>query len=241
MRTDAPIVRLRDVRFRYAAAGQPVDALAGIDLELERGAFVSIMGPSGSGKSTLLHLIAGIDEPTSGEVLVEGRSLRALSDDERSAFRLRHVGIVFQAFNLLPSLTVAENVLWPLEFLGVPAREARSRATAALDDVLIPASAHQRRPAEISGGEQQRVAMARAIATSPQLLLADEPTGNLDTRTGEAILALLQQLHVAKGLTIVQVTHSEAVAAYSERIIELRDGRVVEHERCSSAAEGGQR
>jgi putative ABC transport system ATP-binding protein len=242
MASSPPMVELRGVSHRYASAGQPVVALSGIDLAVERGAFLSIMGPSGSGKSTLLHLIAGIDEPASGEVVIDGRVLRELSDDERSDFRLRHVGIVFQAFNLLPSLTLEENVLWPLEFAGVSPREARTRVAQALADVLIPDAAFRRRPGEVSGGEQQRVAIARAIVTRPKLLLADEPTGNLDTSTGDAILSLLGRLHVDKGLTILQVTHSDAVAAFSERVIELRDGRVV-HRAASPtiAAEGRHR
>jgi putative ABC transport system ATP-binding protein len=212
---------------RYGDGPQAIAALADVSVAVAAGEFVSVMGPSGSGKSTLLNLIAGLDVPTSGRVVVDGRDLAALSEDERSALRLRRIGFVFQSFNLFPTFTAEENVAWPLEFLGVGWRDAAARALAALAEVGLDGAACGRRPAELSGGEQQRVAIARALVTRPGFLLADEPTGNLDSRTGDDILRLLAGLNTDAGVTIVLVTHSAAAAAYARRTIELRDGRVV--------------
>jgi len=220
----------------YGTGAQAVAALNGVSLQTPAGEFVAIMGPSGSGKSTLLNLIAGIDTPTTGRVQVAGMDLASLSDDERSDLRLRHIGFVFQSFNLFPTFSAEENVRWPLEFLGVSRREARTRATAALTQVGIHGPACGRRPAELSGGEQQRVAIARALVTQPGLLLADEPTGNLDSQTGGTILNLLRSLNDEHGLTVVLVTHSSAAAEYGDRIIELRDGRIVREIRPSAVA-----
>jgi len=186
-----------------------------------------VMGPSGCGKSTLLNLVAGLDTPEQGSVVLAGHDLSQLSDDERSDFRLQHVGFVFQSFNLFPTFTVEENVAWPLEFLGLRWPAARDEAHLALRQVGVDPSARRRRPAELSGGEQQRVAIARALATKPRLLLADEPTGNLDSRTGQAILDLLRRLNAEQGLTVVMVTHSAFAATYGHRTIELRDGAIV--------------
>ncbi len=212
---------------RYGDGPQAVTALADVSLSVHAGEFVAIMGPSGSGKSTLLNLIAGLDTPSGGRVLVGGDDLATLSDDARSALRLRHIGFVFQSFNLFPTFTASENVAWPLEFLGTPWREACARAGAVLAQVGLNDGAAERRPAELSGGEQQRVAIARALVTRPRFLLADEPTGNLDSRTGDGILQLVRGLNADAGLTVVLVTHSSAAAAYGHRTVELRDGGTV--------------
>jgi putative ABC transport system ATP-binding protein len=225
MKSNAAI-SLEEVSKTYGRGAATATAVHRVNLEIELAEFVSIMGPSGSGKSTLLNLIAGLDTPTSGRVVVLGHDLARLSDDARSDLRLKRVGFVFQNFNLFPGFTVEENVAWPLEFLGKSWREARRRAVLALDKVGVQTAAQGRRPAELSGGEQQRVAIARALVTEPQLLLADEPTGNLDSRTGQAILDLLRGLNVERRLTVVLVTHSTFAATYGHRTIELRDGRI---------------
>jgi putative ABC transport system ATP-binding protein len=214
---------------RYGAGPRAVAALTDVSVSVGAGEFVSVMGPSGSGKSTLLNLIAGLDVPSDGRVVVDGAELAALSEEARSALRLRRIGFVFQSFNLFPTFSAEENVAWPLEFLGTPWREACARASAALNQVGVRDAACTRRPAELSGGEQQRVAIARALVTRPGFLLADEPTGNLDSKTGEEILRLLRGLNDGEGLTIVLVTHSTAAAAFGHRTVELRDGRVVAH------------
>jgi len=223
----ATVVRLDRVSKEYASGPDRAAAVDEVTLDVCTGEFVSIMGPSGSGKSTLLNLMAGLDTPTSGTVIVAGRDLAGLDDDARSALRLRSIGFVFQNFNLFPSFTVEENVAWPLEFLGLTWRDARSRAARMLQDVGLAATIRERRPAELSGGEQQRVAIARALVTGPQILLADEPTGNLDSRTGQKILDLLRALNIEQGLTVVMVTHSAFAATYGHRTVNLRDGRVV--------------
>jgi putative ABC transport system ATP-binding protein len=229
-------VLLDEVHKRYGSGPQAVEALNDVSLRVDPEEFLSIMGPSGCGKSTMLNLIAGIDTPTSGRVWVAGHDLAQLSDDERSDLRLRHIGFVFQSFNLFPTFTAEENVTWPLEFLGVHWREARKRAEAALAEVSLDGSARHRRPAALSGGEQQRVAIARALVTKPRLLVADEPTGNLDSRTGQSILDLIQALNREQHLTIVLVTHSPVAAACGHRTVELSDGRILRETRPSAAA-----
>jgi putative ABC transport system ATP-binding protein len=224
-------VALEEVSKRYNRGPDPVAALHQVTLRIASGEFVAFLGPSGSGKSTLLNLIAGIDSPSAGRVLIGGRDLAYLPDDARSELRLREIGFVFQGFNLFPTFTAEENVAWPLEFLGVGWRDARSRARATLARVALPPSAACRRPAQLSGGEQQRVAIARALVTQPQLLLADEPTGNLDSRTGQTILDLLRGLNREQNLTVVLVTHSELAASHAQRAIELRDGQIVRETR----------
>ncbi len=218
---------LDGVSKQYGSGPQAVPALTDLSLQVRAGEFVSIMGPSGSGKSTLLNVIAGLDTPTSGRVVVAGHELAVLSEDARSDLRLRTMGFIFQSFNLFPSFTAEENVIWPLEFLGTSGRAARERVRALLDELGVPAAACRRRPAELSGGEQQRVAIARALVTEPQLLLADEPTGNLDSRTGQMILDLLRRLNIERRLTVVLVTHSTFAATYGHRTVELRDGSIV--------------
>jgi putative ABC transport system ATP-binding protein len=204
-----------------------VTALEGVTFAVARGEMVSIVGPSGSGKSTLLNLIGGLDRPSSGEVRVDGRSLGSLGDDELTRVRRDTIGFIFQFFNLLPSLSCLENVALPLHLRGWPRRKAGERARELLDLVQLGRRL-EHLPDELSGGERQRVAIARALSVYPPVLLADEPTGNLDSRTGAEILALVEDLHARLGSTILIVTHDMNVAASCARTIALRDGRVVE-------------
>ncbi|HEM61753.1 MAG TPA: ABC transporter ATP-binding protein [Chloroflexi bacterium] len=202
-----------------------VDALRGVDLTIGRGEFVALVGPSGSGKSTVLNLIGGLDRPTSGEVWIDGVELSASDERTLTRHRRQHVGFVFQTFNLLPRLTANENVALPLMFSGVPRGERLDRAKQLLERVGL-AERLNHRPGQLSGGEQQRVAIARALVSRPALLLADEPTGNLDTTTGTGIMALLKELNEESDLTLLVVTHDPEVAAFADRIVALRDGRV---------------
>ena len=212
------------LRKRYAMGEVSVEALRGVDFVVKRGEFVAIMGPSGSGKSTLLHLLGGLDDPTDGEVLLAGQPLAQLSDDRLTLIRRRQVGFVFQFFNLLPTLTAAENVALPLLIDGRRLEDYEERIADLLALVgLADRAGH--RPDQLSGGEQQRVAIARAFVTDPEVVLADEPTGNLDSAAGEEILRLLRRMRDEKGQTIVMVTHNEHAAEYADRIVRLRDGR----------------
>jgi len=225
----SPAIVLRDVAKTYPSAAGGFTALAGLTLSVDQGAFVAVVGPSGSGKSTLLGLLAGIDRPTRGEVLVGGTAIHALSERALSRWRGRSVGIVFQFFQLLPTLTAAENVMLPMDFCGTwPARERRGRALALLDRLGVADQA-DKLPATLSGGQQQRMAVARALANEPRLLLADEPTGNLDSRTSEGLLELFAGL-VEDGRTLVMVTHERAATQLASRAIHLEDGRVVADE-----------
>ena len=219
------VVRAVGLTRRYKMGHTFVDALQGANLTLTRGEFVALVGPSGSGKSTVLNLIGGLDRPTSGEVWIDGTELG--SSDERTLTRHRrqHVGFVFQSFNLLSRLTAEENVALPLMFSGVPEKERRARARALLQRVGLGARLTHR-PTQLSGGEQQRVAIARALVGQPALLLADEPTGNLDTATGAEIMGLLKELNQEQGLTLLVVTHDTEVAAFADRVVRLRDGQV---------------
>jgi len=228
-------VVLENVTKLYGRGATSATVLNGVSMSVAAGEFLSVMGPSGSGKSTLLNLIAGLDTPSAGRIVIASRDVAALTDDERSDMRLRTIGIVFQNFNLFPTFTIEENVMWPLEFLGQSGREARERAREILAKVEIPPSAIGRRPTELSGGEQQRAAIARALVTSPELLLADEPTGNLDSRTGQLVLDLLRRLNHEESLTIVMVTHSAFAATYGDRTVELRDGALVRDVRAPDA------
>ena len=206
-----------------------VEALRGIDLTVAPGEFVAVMGASGSGKSTLLHVIGGLEPPTAGDVRIGDRQLGALDDDELTVLRRRHIGFVFQAFNLVQVLTAEENVALPLVIDGLAERDAHARAADALELVsLAPRRAHL--PSELSGGEQQRVAIARALVTRPVLLLVDEPTGNLDTRTGDSVMALLRSLADEQHHTILMVTHDAGNAAMADRLVRLRDGVVAEEQ-----------
>jgi putative ABC transport system ATP-binding protein len=221
-------VSLRDVARVYPRGAGEVVALAGVSLDVRDGEKLAIMGPSGSGKTTLLSILGCLDRPSRGEHLFDGRRVEALSDDELSRLRNRSIGFVFQAFHLIPQLTVAENVETPLLYEGAPAAEWRPRALRSLERVGLAARADHR-PSELSGGEAQRAAIARALVTEPRLLLADEPTGNLDSATGEEIAALLDELH-ARGRTVVLVTHNETLARRAQRVVRLRDGRVESEE-----------
>jgi putative ABC transport system ATP-binding protein len=219
-----PLIRLLGVERVYRAGATEVRALQGVDLAIFPGEMVAIMGPSGSGKSTLLHIMGLLDRPTSGRYLLEGVEVSTLDDDARSRLRNRKIGFVFQAYNLLPRATAVENVELPLLYAGV-VRGRRRRAIEALERVGLGHRLHHR-PTQLSGGEQQRVAIARAVVNNPSLILADEPTGNLDTKTGQEIMALFRHLQ-GQGITVVLVTHEEDVARWADRIVMIRDGRIV--------------
>ena len=219
------LIELRNVTKVYGSGPGAFGALDGVSVIVERGEFLSVIGPSGSGKSTLLNLMAGLDVPDGGQILLNGQDLARMSDEALSNLRLREIGFVFQSFNLFPALTVWDNVAWPLEFAGVK----RARLRAQVEDVLRRvglADRHARRPGELSGGEQQRAAIARALVNEPSIILADEPTGSLDSQTGDSILALLSGLNREHGVSIVMVTHRSDAACWSDRTIELRDGRI---------------
>ena len=217
------MISFRDVRKVYRQGERDVAALDGIDLLIEGGEFVAVMGPSGSGKSTLLHLAAGLDLPSSGELFIDGEATHAMNDDQLTALRRRKIGLVFQFFNLIPTLTVLENVALPLLITGKSIGAVRDKAKALLDRVGVGDRATHV-PEELSGGEIQRTAIARALITDPEVLLADEPTGNLDSKNGADILALLKE--VSKERTIVMVTHDPSAAAIADRTIRLKDGRL---------------
>jgi putative ABC transport system ATP-binding protein len=219
-------VSLRDVRRDYAVGAERVHALQGVSLDVERGDYVAIVGPSGCGKSTLLNLIGVIDQPTSGTVTIADKRVDAMSDREATAFRLHNIGFVFQRFYLMPILSALENVSLPMAEAKVPAAERKARAAELLAYVGL-SSRGRHRPSQLSGGEQQRVAIARALANKPALLLADEPTGELDARTGMEIISLFERLN-ADGTTIVVVTHDEDLANAARHKIHMRDGRVVD-------------
>ena len=224
-----PLAELRDVARVYPRGGREVAALAGLSLVIREGEKLSVMGPSGSGKTTLLSILGLLDRPTRGSQLFAEREVGALDDRTLSRLRNRSIGFVFQAFHLIPQLTVAENVETPLQYGGVSEHEWRPRALAALARVGL-ASRADHRPNELSGGEAQRAAIARALVTRPRLLLADEPTGNLDSASGAEIADLLDELH-AEGCTVVLVTHNETLARRARRTVRLRDGRIEAEER----------
>lgn len=209
----------------YTSGGRPLPVLRSLDLEVAPEAFVAIVGPSGSGKTTLLGLLAGLDEPSGGRVLLDGQDLFALTEDQRAEFRSRNVGFVFQTFHLLPTLTALENVLVPLELQG-EARGLRDRAVALLERVGL-GDRLDHYPAQLSGGEQQRVALARAFANRPKILFADEPTGNLDTDTGATIVAMMEELNREARTTLVLVTHDLALAERAHRVVRLGGGAIV--------------
>jgi len=219
------VLETRDLRKSFGEGEAAVEALRGVDLGVVAGEMLAIMGRSGSGKSTLLTLLGGVDVPTSGQVLLEGTDLATLSDDDRTLVRRRRIGFVFQAFNLLPILSAEENVALPLELDGVPTSVARERAVRMLELVGL-AGRRTHHPGKMSGGEQQRVAIARALVIEPAILLADEPTGNLDSANGKRITQVLRELVDQHGQTIVMVTHDEAVADQADREIHLLDGQV---------------
>jgi len=222
----ASIVSLREVRRDYALGAERVHALQGVSLEVERADYVAIVGPSGCGKSTLLNLIGVIDQPTSGTVSIAGKQVDAMSDREATSFRLHNIGFVFQRFYLMPILSALENVALPMAEARIPRAERNARAAELLAYVGL-SSRERHRPSELSGGEQQRVAIARALANHPALLLADEPTGELDARTGTEIISLFQRLN-SDGTTIVVVTHDEDLANAARHKVHMRDGRIVD-------------
>jgi putative ABC transport system ATP-binding protein len=219
------MIRCLDVRKIYRQGENDITALAGVSLDIAKGSFVVIMGPSGSGKSTLLHLIGGLDRPSSGDLLVDGRLIGQMADDAVTLFRRTKIGFIFQFFNLLPTLTALENITLPFVLDGVSKGEADRKAHLLLEKVGLEPRKHHL-PEELSGGEIQRVAVARALAFDPPILLADDPTGNLDSKNGDAILSLLRKINQEQGCTVVMVTHSQEAASYGDRIILLRDGRV---------------
>ena len=224
----AEVIRTAGLTRSFAMGSTTVQALRGVDLVIHRGEYVAIMGPSGSGKSTLMNLIGCLDTPTSGEYWLNGHPTALLGQDDLARIRNREIGFIFQSFNLIGDLTVYENVELPLTYRGMPASERKTRVTEALEKVGMGHRA-KHLPSQLSGGQQQRVAVARALAGSPAVLLADEPTGNLDSKNGDAVMELLHSLHRA-GSTIVMVTHDTRFARHAERTIHVFDGRVVEEQ-----------
>jgi putative ABC transport system ATP-binding protein len=218
------IIETRDIWKTYVMGSEEIHALRGVSLTIERGEYVAVMGPSGSGKSTLMNLIGCLDTPTKGSYLLNDKQVSQMNDNELARIRNEEIGFVFQTFNLLPRATALQNVELPLVYAGVQRKERTQRAKLALEKVeLVPRMGH--RPNELSGGQRQRVAIARALVNNPSILLADEPTGNLDSKTGTEIMGLFARLHEA-GNTIVLVTHEADIAAYAHRTIHLRDGQV---------------
>ena len=220
-----PLLSLRGLTKVYGAGDTAFQALAGVDLDIEAGEFVAIMGPSGSGKSTAMNMLGLLDTPTAGEYFFKGVPVQGLGRDERALIRRQYLGFVFQGFHLLARTSALENVELPLVYRGMPAAQRRAQALQALADVGLTDWAH-RTPAELSGGQQQRVAIARAMVTQPQILLADEPTGNLDTQRGHEIMELIQRLNREQGITVLMVTHEVDIAAYAQRTVRFVDGRI---------------
>jgi putative ABC transport system ATP-binding protein len=218
-------VELIDVHKIYKTKYYEVRAINGITMKIEDGEFIAIMGPSGSGKSTLLYLIGCLDRPTKGEVVIDGVETSELSDDELTRLRREKLGFVFQQYNLISTLTALENVELPMIFRGVPKNERKRKAMELLRLVGIE-DIVERKPMEISGGQQQRVAIARAMANEPKILLCDEPTGNLDSKSGRQIMGIIKELNEEKGVTVILVTHDPSMAEFAERIVRLRDGRL---------------
>ena len=222
-----PLIEIEDICKTYQLGGGTVHALRGVSFTIERGEFVALVGPSGSGKSTLMNTLGCLDRPTSGAYRLDGRDVAGAKADQRANLRNTHLGFVFQNFNLLPRTTALENVELPLVYArGVSSRERRKRATAALSEVGL-ADRLDHHPAQLSGGQQQRVAIARALVNEPSILMGDEPTGNLDSRTGADVIALLRKLNTDRSLTVVLVTHDQQVARHADRTIVLRDGLIV--------------
>jgi len=224
LKNEGIVIRTWDLWKTYVMGDQVINAVSGVDIEIHRGEYVAIMGPSGSGKSTLMNLIGCLDSPTKGEYYINGRLVSSMTDDELARIRNKEIGFVFQTFNLLPRATALHNVELPMIYNGTPAEERIARAKRALEAVDLGARMFHK-PNELSGGQRQRVAVARALVNSPSIVLADEPTGNLDTKTGDEIMALFARLH-SDGNTIILVTHENDVAQRADRIIHVRDGKV---------------
>lgn len=219
-----PVIETHDIVKRYIMGEEVVEALKGVTIRIERGEYVAFMGPSGSGKSTLMNIVGALDTPTSGTYILNGQNVSEMSDNELAAVRNKEIGFVFQTFNLLPRSTSLDNVALPLVYAGIGRKDREERARAALRSVGLENRAGHK-PNELSGGQRQRVAIARALINNPSIILADEPTGNLDSKTSYEIMGLFHDLH-SKGNTIIMVTHEEDIAEYAHRIIRLRDGLV---------------
>lgn len=220
------VVEVRGLRRVYPLAGEQVVALAGVDLTIASGEFVAVMGPSGSGKSTFMHIVGFLDRPTSGEYLFEGHDVTGFSEDDLADIRSRRLGFVFQAYNLLPRTSAVDNVELPMLYAGVPEAKRRRAAIEALAEVGLEKYLHHQ-PNQLSGGQQQRVAIARSLVNDPSLILADEPTGALDTKSSEDVMTLFRRLNVERGITIMLVTHEPDVAAHAKRIVTFRDGHIL--------------
>src|SRR5690554_6476415 len=224
MKQQEPLIRIRDIGRRYVIGSETIHALKSVSLDIHKGEFVALMGPSGSGKSTLMNILGCLDTPTRGEYLLNGIRVSAMSEDDLAEVRNKEIGFVFQTFNLLPRSTSLDNVALPLVYAGI-SRDARTeRAKAALENVGLGNRVHHK-PNELSGGQRQRVAVARALINNPSIILADEPTGNLDTKTSIEIMGLLEEIH-SKGNTIILVTHEEDIAQHAHRIVRMRDGLI---------------
>lgn len=221
-----PLIKIEDVWKIYQLGKTELKVLQGVNLEIAQGAFLALMGPSGSGKSTLLHIIGCLDVPTKGRILLEGEDISKLSPDELAQIRGRKIGFIFQQFNLFANLNALENVMLPMVFRGVPEEERKKRAKNLLDSLGLEKRIFHK-PSELSGGEQQRIAVARALANNPEIIVADEPTGNLDSTTGNKIMEILIDLHQKEKKTIIVVTHDPAIAGYSKEIINIKDGQII--------------
>lgn len=224
-KTDKTIIELKDVWKTYWMGDNAVHALRGINLEVKKGEFLAIMGPSGSGKSTCMNMVGALDIPTKGTVLLKGKDISTLTESNLAQIRGRTIGFIFQQFNLINTLTAVENVTLPLMFQNISAEQRAKRGKELLELVDLGERMHHR-PTELSGGQQQRVAIARALATEPEIILADEPTGNLDSKTGGTVMDFLKKLHKEKGTTIIMVTHDESTARHADRVEVLRDGQL---------------
>ncbi len=222
----AAFIQIVDLEKTFVMGPVSVRALTGVDLAIERGTFSLIMGPSGSGKSTLLYLLGGLDRPTAGRIQVDGIGIENLDENKLARYRRQKVGIVFQSFNLVPSMTALENVAFPLRFAGVPGRQRKKQAIELLARVGLEDRAYHK-PTELSGGQQQRVAIARSLVNNPEIIMADEPTGNLDTASGDSIMEVLAELH-QRGTTVVMVTHDSRLKKFATQVFNLLDGRVVD-------------
>ncbi len=220
------MLQVKNLKKSFKSGDTIVAAVNGISIDVKDGEFASIVGRSGSGKSTLLSLLGALDKPTSGEIKVDGQDITSLHDRELIKYRCQRIGFVFQGYNLVPNLTAKENVMLPMEFGGVSKNERQKRAQKLLDQVGLKADKQKRKPAKLSGGEQQRVAIARALANNPKLILADEPTGNLDSQTGEMIFDLLHSLSKTEKTTIIVVTHDQAIAGKTDSVFKLKDGKL---------------
>jgi len=221
------MLRATNVTKTFGTGGTGVTAVNGVSLSAGNGEFVAVVGRSGSGKSTLMNLLGGLEKPTSGSIEIDGRDIAHLHDRALTRYRARHVGFVFQSYNLIPNLTALENVMLPMEFTGTGTTERKQRARQLLNQVELPGPAQSRKPGKLSGGEQQRVAIARALANAPQMVLADEPTGNLDSQTSETIIELLHNLAHSADTTVVVVTHDPALAGQADQTFHLQDGRLI--------------